>query len=120
MSLWSDDGIIITVSPHGGDPWEYLDTYLCGGRWSRGGADTYMVSFACVLVVFMCPVNGLPLRVHNPGRLRKQFIHSHWKANIATLKEVPETFMQCDNCGMYMPASILEKHNHTARCDRET
>ena len=54
-------------------------------------------------------------RAHNLVRIRKNFMFSHWKANITILQEGPVPLMRCDNCVMHIPEDRLEKHKQTSR-----
>ena len=58
---------------------------ICGG-----GSKTNRVSFTWVLKLVDFPVEILPSRSNNPGRLREHFMYRSWKSKVAILQEVPE------------------------------
>ena len=50
-----------------------------------GGPEIYVVSFPRVFKFAVLPVDGRPVRAHNPGRMRNNFMYRHWKSKIAII-----------------------------------
>ena len=49
-----------------------------------------MVSFYLALKSVACPVEILPARENNQGRLIEHFMYWHWKEKVEIIQEVPE------------------------------
>ena len=74
-----------------------------------------MVSFYLALKSVACPVEILPARENNQGRLIEHFMYWHWKAKGAIIHEGPEPLSRYDHCGMHMIVARLIKHIQTAK-----
>ena len=106
------------MSPHGENTQKYQDIETRGVDVVGEEVDTYVVSFPCVLTYLTFPVDGCPKRAHNMSRVFEHFMYRQGKAKIAILQEGPSPLLRYTICGIYMPAAILERHKHIARCDR--
>ena len=65
-------------------------------------------------------MEGCPARAKKPGRLRENFMFRHWKLRVAILQEEPEPLLQCDQCGMHVPAARIFKHRQLDTCNKAT
>ena len=88
-------------------------SYTRGLEISRGGTDTYVVSFPQELKSVACPVYGCPARAHNTGGLRENFMYRNWKAKDAIIQKGLALIPRCDHCGMHMPAERPYRHKKT-------
>ena len=109
-----ENGGIFAPPPHRLIPW-YNHAIDLGVNICRDVTDTYVVSFPQVLKSVVCPMYGCPARDHNLGKIRENFMHWHWKAEIAILQEGPTPIMWCEHCGIHVPEARLWRHNRTAR-----
>ena len=75
-----------------------------------------MVSFSRIMKLVEGPFTGCMSMDHSSGSMREHFMYIHFHLKVAVLHKGSELLLQCDMCGMHIPAGRMIKHRRTAHC----